>query len=194
MNKTMTTLLTSTALAVLAIMSGAAVAATSSAQWDLKGVSLNMPAEQAKQLFPSADCKVMSEGVELCEDVNSQFAGGSARVVLKFLDGRLISIAANDLNRDQAESAAQGLTTKFGAASTTNAQNRFVQQLNRRVTANAYVWRDGDASITVLPFERGRTGGKEFYSQVTLSLIGLHDTVWLPRARGEAVMTASADI
>ena len=54
---------------------------------------------------------------------------------------------------------------------------------------------DGLAPVpTVLPFERGRKGGKEFYSQVTLSLIGLHDTVWLPRARGEAVMTASADI
>ena len=203
MNKTTATdLLTATMLAILtllpaaglALFTGDAHASTPSAQWELKGVSLNMPAAQAKELFPAATCQNMAPGVELCEDVNAQFAGGTARVVLKFLDGRLISIVANDLDRNQAESAAQGLTTKFGAANTTTAQNRYVQQLDRRVTANAYVWRDGDATITVLPFERGRVGGKEFYAQVTLSLIGLHDTVWLPRARGEAVMTASADI
>lgn len=202
MNKTATNLLTTTMLAILtllpaaglALFAGDAHASTPSAQWELKGVSLNMPAEQAKQLFPSAECKTMAPGVELCEDTNAQFAGGSSRVVLKFLDGRLISIIANDLDRNQAQTAAQGLTAKFGAANSTNAQNRYVQQFDRRITANAYVWQDGDATITVLPFERGRKGGKEFYSQVALSLISLHDTVWLPRARGEAVMTASADI
>ncbi|GGD58628.1 hypothetical protein [Pseudoxanthomonas indica] len=87
----------------------------SPSDWELKGLKLDMTIEEVKARFPASECKTRAPGIEMCIDKTATFAGGSAHLVTKFLDGQLVSITLNRISIEQTESAGQGLIAKFGA-------------------------------------------------------------------------------
>lgn len=183
------------AAAVLALAAlSLPVAAQSPGQlWELKGFHLGMSMEDAKAAIPNGKCEVKAPGVELCEDRNMPFAGGTTRLVVKFLDSRVVSISANDITREQAQNAALGLISKFGPATNVNTDTRYVQRLDRQVSAKVYQWRDGDVALVVTPFKFS-DGRKDIFAQVLLSQLSVHDEQWLRRARGQASNAVATDI
>jgi hypothetical protein len=178
------------ALALVALAtSSAALAGDGAAQWDLKGQKLGMPKEESLALAPNAACKEYAPGVDMCIDKSATFAGTPAHLVLKFLDGKLIAVYANQFDWSKAEEAGAGLTQKFGPAKGQTGRTVHVMDRRGNISSTYYLWQNGSEALVVEPFDDVRDG--EHFAAVKLTDTAVHDKVWLPRAKGQKVADAS---
>ena len=175
-------------LSVLCLCSTLASAAPSPSDFEIKGLRLGMASSEVKALMPQAQCEVLSPGVELCVASDVAFAGGTTRLVMKHLDGSLISVTATDISRSQAASAGLGLVQKFGNADNDRQISRVVR--GERAYARTMLWRRGDELLLVIPFDQPIGSGADYTAAILLVLHSVHETSWLPRSRGETVKVA----
>ncbi len=179
------------AFSVACLASSVAIAGDAAAVWELKGQKLGMTKEASLALAPNATCKEYAPGVDMCIDSTATFAGSPAHLVLKFLDGKLISVTANQLDWQKAEEAGAGLVQKFGPADRQAARSTHVMDRRGTISSTYRLWQDGDIALAVEPFEDVKEGN--YFASVDLSDTAVHDQVWLPRAKGQKV-AASSDL
>ena len=177
------------ALSALSLASTIASAASSSSDFDIKGLRLGMPSAEAKALIPSGRCDTLAPGIELCVANDVPFAGATTRLVTKHLDGSLISITATDINRTQAASAGLGLADKFGSPDNDREISRVVR--GERTYARTMLWRRGEQLLLVIPFDQPIGSGADYTAAILLVLHSVHETTWIPRSRGEKVKVAT---
>lgn len=157
--------------------------------WELKGVQLGGSVADAKAKFPSLECLSPTSGIEFCSTRQFEFAGGNGRLMLKYLDGRLVMVKIAELSRGQATSAGLGLEQKFGAPSSDRMVRRSVGDGSRMESARWAMWRAPNIMLFVAPFEE-RDGGDRT-AAVTLFDVQGHDYQWLPRSQGKPVHVAT---
>lgn len=168
--------------------SGVAVAGDGPMEWDLKGQKIGMSKEESLALAPAAMCKEYAPGVDMCIDKKATFAGAPAHLVLKFLDGKLIGVYANQFDWSFADEAGAGLTQKFGPAKTQSSRTVHVADRRGNITSTYRVWKEGTVALVVEPFDDIRDGNH--FAAVKLSDTAVHDQIWIPRAQGKKVAAA----
>lgn len=162
--------------------------------WELKGIRLGAGIDDARALFENMRCRSLAAGVDECVADNVAFAGGQAKMILRFLDATLISISAEQISREQTETAGFGLEEKFGAPTRDWIERKDVGA--RRVemeSARRMIWLSDNFALMVLPFSQRNYDTGDYFSVVMLVDLKRHDREWMPRSEGKPAK-ATTDI
>lgn len=182
-------ILASLAAAGFATFAANVHAAEGGKQLELKGQRIGMTRAESLAIAPAAECEVMAPGVEMCIDKQATLVDMPGHLVLKFLDGRLVSATVNRIDWTAAEKTASALTAKFGAADERAFRVEEVMDTRQNLRSEHSVWRSGSVSLSVVPFARSHKG--QHFASVSLMDVAAHDANWLPRARGEHVASTT---
>lgn len=173
-------------IATAAILGSPAVAQEAPPQWELKGLHLDMTIDEVKTAFPASECKNYAPGIDMCIDETATFAGGSAHLVTKFVDGQLINVTVNRISIDQTESAAQGLIAKFGQPQQNFTRRVYVKSTKSNRVVSSLTWEANEASIDVDPMDLYLPKANQNFGTVVLMYRDRHNNVWVPRAKGQS--------
>jgi len=159
--------------------------------WELKGLKLGGSIDQAKATFPQLQCETEAAGVEGCFAREIDFAGGKARILLRYLDGSLVLIKIGGLTRTQIESASLGLVQKFGPASNETMTRRTVGRDLHWESSRSMNWRSPGTMLFFSAYDAWVKDIDDYTGAITLFDIQGHDHQWLPRSEGKPVTVAT---
>lgn len=201
--KTLFSAITATALLLTAGLAtaGDTPTATEATQarpkYELKGIALGDDIEAVKAGLPGADCESFGDGsAAQCYVEKTTIAEKPASLLVRFLDGKVISVSLTMMTQQDAFAAGDALKIKYGAPDFTSDRQAMIIRRDGRWnrTFQIPVWEvSGTKQILYVEPASYTDERKQFtYAGIEMLDQHLHNDIWMARKEGRA--TAANDL
>ena len=143
------------------------------APFELKGVAVGDDEGATKVKLVDADCETLADGtISQCYIGDTTFGGKPAALLIRFLDGKVVYVAATKMTQGDAFDAAEGLKLKFGPPTFMDKTRVTIvrPQRDRSLVFNRPVWdsADGTQQMKVNPAQYTAPRAQFTYAAVVL--------------------------
>jgi hypothetical protein len=194
---TATALLLTASLAMAGDAPGATDATQSRPKLELKGIALGDDMDAVKAKLPNADCESFGDGsASQCYVDAITIAEKPAALLVRFLEGKVVSVSATRMTQSDAFAAGDALKIKFGAPDYTKDKRVTIHRRsqNRSVAYTLPVWEEGEGQQVLFVDPARYTDQDEQFTYAAVLLIDqhLHNDIWMAKKEGRA--TAANDL
>lgn len=192
---TLAALILSSAPATAALPNASAPKAGNRPQLELKGIKLGDDLATVKAALPQATCETLADPLlgECWQPEGATLGGKPAQILVRLLDGKVVSVMALHMTQDDAYDVIEALKVKFGNPDV-DAPRKVVLVRPERTTRPIYTiygWIEdgGNHDLNIDPDNWTDTRRDFTYAAITLTDHNAHNNQWMPRFNGTANTT-----
>lgn len=193
--KTLILALTASALMLAATHAGAADQPASDPapqqrpRFELKGIALGDDMEAVKAKLTNPDCETFGDGIAAqCYVEHTTIAEKPAELLVRFLDGKVISVSVTGMTQEDAYAAADALKIKYGQPDYVNEQRYTIvrPKSNRSAIFRVPFWKVTPEDDRLFVEPATYTDKSFTYAAVKLMNLHLHNNIWMAHKNGVA--------